>query len=79
MGPNLRLIIWLIFLIAAVLAGIEVVYRNGECCECTRFVETTCNKTEVCKVEQKVKDGCCKCSFFKERFGIDLYSWTYDK
>ena len=74
-----RLVLWLIILIIAVLVGIEVVYRNGECCECTKIYETTCGNGEICKKEKKVKDGCCKCSFFKERFGIDLYSWRYDK
>ena len=74
-----KLILWLAGLIIVVLIGIEIVYREGECCACTKIIETTCKDGSICKVEAKVKEGCCKCSFFKEKFGIDLYSWTYKK
>ena len=76
MDPK-KLILWLIVLIVAVLIGIEIVYREGECCDCTKRIETTCKDGTICKVDKKINDGCCKCSFFKERFGIDLYSWRY--
>lgn len=75
MGSNFRLFVWLIVLIIAVLIGIEVVYRNGECCQCTIKVDTICEDGKKCSVYRKANDGCCKCSFMKEHFNIDLYSW----
>ena len=48
-----KLILWLAGLIIVVLIGIEIVYRNGECCDCTRYVDVSCGKGEVCKEERK--------------------------
>ena len=79
MNSTMRLILWLIALILAVIIGIEIVYKRGECCNCTTVVETPCpsDNTKTCKTEQKYKEGCCKCSFIKEHMGIDIYSWTF--
>ena len=74
-----KLILWLLCLIIAVLIGIEIVYKEGECCDCVTTYKSTCEDGRICNVEKREKENCCKCSFFKERFGIDLYSWRKQK
>ena len=77
MGSSVKLYIWILILIIVVLIGIEIVWRNGECCSCTTKVQVPCpNDSErICSEWRRVNDECCKCSFIKEHFGIDLYSW----
>ena len=66
-----KVILFLIGLLIVVFAGIEYFYGKGKCCNCCKTVATSQGVVEYCNTN----DGCCRCSFFKEHFDIDIYFW----
>lgn len=66
-----KVLLFFFVLMLVVFIGIEYVYGVDKCCKCCKEVATPEGLMEYCTSE----DGCCRCSFFKEKFGIDIYFW----
>lgn len=67
-----KVILYVVVFIILVFGAIEYIYGLDKCCPCCKEVAMPGQGiTEVCST----KDGCCRCSFIKETFGIDIYFW----
>ncbi len=71
---SVKFIGFAILLLVLVFGCIEYFYGLNSCCECCETKEYVC-EDQICEIEQCSNDTCCRCSFLKEYFGIDIYFW----
>lgn len=73
MNNSIKVIGFAIIIMLIIFGGIEYFYKKDKCCECCEIKQYVC-ENEICEIKQCTQN-CCRCSFVKEYFGIDLYFW----